>query len=302
MAENGTGTPERGSSHTEPRLRHGSHARPDVYPQNMYPQTRASYPPASTRPRAVTPSYPPASTRPRAVTPSYPRTGGASRVNGVSGVDGVSRVNGASRNDPRRAADAAYPHADARRAADPFYNTAEAVPEAAPERDAYGKTAHPVSRPEGHFQDALFPEEEDRRPLRRLAALLALPCLAAYAGSFILLNAPLNLLTAQLPHFLGDSFRVLLPSLMGTLGCGALWPLFPKDRRVMAAVHGRLLMFLLAIFAALQLLLWGEQETQILILHFFIRFLFLPVLIGGAVSVLLCYRHWRRGGQLRNPN
>ena len=312
MAENGAGTPERGASRQEPRLRHGSHARPDVYPQTRQPYSQtgqrpysqsAPYAQTGQRSSSQSASYSQGSaysfqnqpqarsyaapgsyqrTRPRVVAPSYPPSDARRRTDTQS----------PALSDTRRRMDAQSPaFSDARRAA---------PPENAPVSETYGETETPAHfpKPEGHFQDALLPEEENRRSLYRVAGFLTLPCAAAYAGSFLLLNAPLNILTARFPFLLGDFLRIVLPSLGGVLGCGVLWPLFPKERRMMAAVHWRLLTFLLFGFLALQALLWGEQEAQILILHFFIRYLFLPVLIGGAVSLLLCYRHWRRGGRM----
>ena len=148
--------------------------------------------------------------------------------------------------------------------------------------------------PPPRFREFLRFPSAQRGAYGRRAFLLCLMDSSVCFLCYGLLNAPLNALTAQLPNALSLTAGSLLPALLGT-GIAMLSAfLCRQEFRTMASAYRRLLFLGLAVFAAAQILLWGEQRPQWLTAQFFAIYILPPVLLGRGLSLLCCFLQWRR--------
>ena len=144
------------------------------------------------------------------------------------------------------------------------------------------------------FWESLRPEEpQERQKFRRPGRILAIVNLILYALSFAVWTAPLNFLTSYLPPISGGMIRVLIPSAFGTVACTAASRLFPQERRAMAAAFRYLRRLTVLVLLALEILLWGERRSQLLLLHFCGRFVLLPLIFGSIAAVRVYYNWWK---------
>ncbi len=136
--------------------------------------------------------------------------------------------------------------------------------------------------------------KQARKESKIAGRLLAAAYIAIYAGSDILWEEPMNLLTSLFPPVLGALARCVIPAAFGSALCALSWKIFRSRRGIMTAAYSFLNRAAVIIFIVAELLLWGERRGQTLIFLFFARFIIPPLLIGGYISAKLYYNWWNR--------
>lgn len=152
--------------------------------------------------------------------------------------------------------------------------------------------AEKVEEPEERFRDVLWADVRGTVAQKWTASLCALLYALAYVLCFRLLNHPLNVLTARMPGPLSAFLRAFLPSAAGTLLCALTRVRFPDEPRMMLWAYRKLVRWILFVFLALQILIWGEWAAQRTLALFVIQFVVGPLLVGAGAAVLFLYLDW----------
>lgn len=154
------------------------------------------------------------------------------------------------------------------------------------------QTPSPIRKKLDHFWRILFLTPEGRPKSAKLlySFCLSLVFMLVYGLCYWFLIDPLEAAFAASSSFVRNFFEAIVPGLLGSIPCCALWFVF-KDKSYLPMTYAWLTLFALA--GLITLLLLTQDEARAMMLQFYA--LIVPTgLIAGSVFSWCMYLRWRR--------